>query len=92
MTSACIKWAKHHLDGFNALLTRQLSSVQRGTTVWQKCIDIVHEHADLLTEVGIDFTDLVAKGLELNKGEKVEKPKMTRSEALISGLADAAKA
>ncbi|KAE8131014.1 Cullin repeat-like-containing domain protein [Aspergillus pseudotamarii] len=92
MTSACIKWAKHHLDGFNALLTRQLSSVQRGTSVWKKCIGIVHEHADLLTEVGIDFTDLVAKGLESDEGEKVVKPTMTRSEALISGLADAAKA
>lgn len=90
LTSACIKWAKHHLDGFNALLTRQLSSVQRGTTVWQKCIDIVHEHADSLTEVGVDFVDLVATGLDLhdNGGEK---PQMTRSESLISGLADAAR-
>jgi hypothetical protein len=90
MTSACIKWAKHHLDGFNALLTRQLSSVQRGTTVWQKCIDIVHEHADSLTEVGVDFADLVAKGLDLHD-DGGEKPQMTRSESLISGLADAAR-
>jgi hypothetical protein len=66
MTSSCIRWAKHHLDGFNALLSRQLSSVQRGTSVWQKCLDIVHEHADLLAEVGVDFTDLVARGLEEN--------------------------
>lgn len=66
MTSSCIRWAKQHLDGFNALLSRQLSSVQRGTSVWQKCLDIVHEHADLLTEVGVDFTDLVARGLEEN--------------------------
>lgn len=64
MTSSCIRWAKLHLDGFNALLSRQLSSVQRGTSVWQKCLDIVHEHAALLTEVGVDFTDLVARGLE----------------------------
>ncbi|KAE8357049.1 Cullin repeat-like-containing domain protein [Aspergillus coremiiformis] len=91
MTSACIKWAKHQLDGFNALLTRQLSSVQRGTTVWQKCIDIVHDHANLLTEVGIDFTDLVGKELEMNEGERSEKPKMTRSESLISGTAEAAR-
>ncbi|KAB8078658.1 hypothetical protein BDV29DRAFT_187788 [Aspergillus leporis] len=90
-THACIKWAKHHLDGFNALLTRQLSSVQRGTTVWQKCIDIVREHANLLSEVGIDFTDLVAKGLEMNEDERAGKPKMTRSESLISGLAEAAR-
>ncbi|GES62113.1 exocyst complex component EXO84 [Aspergillus terreus] len=92
MTSACIKWAKHHLDGFNALLTRQLSSVQRGTTVWQKCIDIVHEQAGLLNEVDVDFTDLVARGLELNGDEHHHRPTMTRSESLISGLADAAAA
>ncbi|PWY66459.1 hypothetical protein BO70DRAFT_433146 [Aspergillus heteromorphus CBS 117.55] len=91
MSSASIRWAKHHLDGFNALLTRQLSSVQRGTTVWQKCIDIVHQHANLLMEVGVDFTDLVAKDLETGE-EFTERPQMTRSESLISGLADAAAA
>ncbi|KAL4988082.1 exocyst complex component exo84 [Aspergillus falconensis] len=90
MASACIKWAKHHLDCFNALLTRQLSSVQRGTTVWQKCIGIVHEQADILAEVGVDFTDLVAKGLEMTEEEKAARPEMTRSESLIMGLADAA--
>ncbi|KAA8651281.1 hypothetical protein EYZ11_009189 [Aspergillus tanneri] len=91
MTSACIKWAKQHLDDFNALLTRQLSSVQRGTTVWQKCIDIVHEQASHLSEVGVDFADLVASGLDTNGDEPTERPKMTRSESLISGLAEAAK-
>ena len=64
MSSSCIRWAKFHLDGFNAVLTRQLSSVQRGTSVWQKCLEIVHEHANMLSEVGVDFTDLVARGLE----------------------------
>ncbi|KAJ5256776.1 hypothetical protein N7478_012880 [Penicillium angulare] len=64
MSSSSIRWAKHHLDGFNALLSRQLSSVQRGTSVWDKCLDIVHEHASQLNSVGIDFTDLVAQGLE----------------------------
>ncbi|KKK20571.1 hypothetical protein P175DRAFT_0499768 [Aspergillus ochraceoroseus IBT 24754] len=91
MTSACIKWAKHHLDGFNALLTRQLSSVQRGTTVWQKCIDVVHEQAGLLAEVGVDFSDLVAKGLEMTDEEKADRPQMTRSESLILGLSDGPK-
>ncbi|KAL4813443.1 exocyst complex component exo84 [Aspergillus spinulosporus] len=90
MTSACIKWAKHHLDAFNALLTRQLSSVQRGTTVWQKCMEIVHEQAGILAEVGVDFTDLVAKELELTEEEKAARPEMTRSESLIMGLVDAA--
>jgi hypothetical protein len=90
MTSACIKWAKHHLDAFNTLLARQLSSVQRGATVWQKCINIVHEQAGILAEVGVDFTDLVAKELELTEEEKAARPEMTRSESLIMGLVDAA--
>ncbi|KAJ5919367.1 hypothetical protein N7466_010310 [Penicillium verhagenii] len=64
MSSSSIRWAKQHLDGFNALLSRQLSSVQRGTSIWDKCLDIVHEHAAHLNSVGIDFTDLVAQGLE----------------------------
>ncbi|KAJ9298318.1 hypothetical protein DTO271G3_3923 [Paecilomyces variotii] len=64
MTSASIKWAKEHLDNFNALLARQLSSVLRGTGVWNKCMEIVHEHAAMLTEVGVDFQDFVGKGLE----------------------------
>lgn len=64
MSSACIKWAKHHLDDFNALLTRQLSSVERGTSTWDECMKIVREYASLLTQVGVDFTDMVARGLE----------------------------
>lgn len=75
MSSSCIRWAKHHLDGFNALLSRQLSSVQRGTSVWQKCLDIVHEHAALLMEVGVDFTDLVARDLEENGEGLFEGPR-----------------
>ncbi|CAG8381125.1 unnamed protein product [Penicillium salamii] len=75
MSSSCIRWAKHHLDGFNSLLNRQLSSVQRGTSVWQKCLDIVHEHAALLMEVGVDFTDLVARGLEENPEGSLDGPR-----------------
>ncbi|CAG8903279.1 unnamed protein product [Penicillium egyptiacum] len=75
MSSSCIRWAKHHLDGFNALLSRQLSSVQRGTSVWQKCLDIVHDHAALLIEVGVDFTDLVARGLEENGEGSLDGPR-----------------
>ncbi|PLN86750.1 putative exocyst complex component Exo84 [Aspergillus taichungensis] len=91
MSSACIGWAMRQLEGFNTLLTRQLSSVQRGTSVWDKCLEIVHSHADMLSEVGVDFRDLVARGLGVNGEERRERPKMTRSESLISGLAEAAK-
>ncbi|KAH8697857.1 putative exocyst complex component Exo84 [Talaromyces proteolyticus] len=64
MSSACIKWAKEHLDEFNAALVRQLSSVQRDTSVWQKCLNIVDEQASMLIEVGVDFKDLIQRGLE----------------------------
>ena len=66
MVSASIKWAKEQLDDFNALLARQMFSVERGTSVWQECMDIVHEDAATLREVGVDFGDLVARGLESN--------------------------
>lgn len=68
MTSASIKWAKEHLDDFNAILVRQLSSVQRGTTIWQKCMDTLDEQAALLTQVGVDFSDLIKRGLEDGNG------------------------
>jgi hypothetical protein len=64
MSSACIKWAKEHLDEFNAALSRQLSSVQRDTGVWRDCMGIVDEQASMLIEVGVDFKDLIASGLE----------------------------
>lgn len=91
MSSACIRWATQHLESFNALLTRQLSSVQRGTSIWTKCVGIVREYAEMLTEVGVDFTELIARGLddenEREEGEG-EKP-MTRSESLMSGSGSA---
>ena len=64
MASASIKWAKEQLDDFNALLTRQLDNVDRNTNAWQACMDIVYEHAATLREVGVDFGDLVARGLD----------------------------
>jgi hypothetical protein len=63
MSSASIKWATEHLDGFNALLARQLSSVERDSSVWKKCFEIVDEHALMLTEIGVDFHDIIGKGL-----------------------------
>lgn len=60
--SACVKWAKEHVDAFNVLLERQLSSVDRKTQVWQECMDQALAHAGMLTEVGLDFTELVGRG------------------------------
>lgn len=59
MMSACVKWAKEHLDGFNILLSRQLSSVEGGSPIWQDCVDRAKEHATMMNEVGLDFKELV---------------------------------
>ncbi|KAL9033927.1 MAG: hypothetical protein Q9180_005687 [Flavoplaca navasiana] len=59
MMSACVKWAKQHLDGFNVILSRQLSSVQRGSPTWNECMDQAKEHAMMVNDVGLDFKELV---------------------------------
>lgn len=59
--SACVKWAKEHVDAFNVLLDRQLSSVDRSSPIWQECMDQALTHAGMLTEVGLDFTELVGR-------------------------------
>ncbi|KAI4151687.1 MAG: hypothetical protein LQ341_000862 [Variospora aurantia] len=59
MMSACVKWAKEHLDGFNVILSRQLSSVQRGSPTWNECMDQAKAHAMMVNEVGLDFKGLV---------------------------------
>ncbi|KAI4103787.1 MAG: hypothetical protein LQ339_004119 [Xanthoria mediterranea] len=59
MMSACVRWAKEHLDGFNVILSRQLSSVQRGSPTWNECMDQAKEHAMMVNDVGLDFKELV---------------------------------
>ena len=66
MMSACIKWATGHLETFNALLIRQLSSVERGGNVWRECMDVVWAHErEMLGQVGLDFRDVVGRTLEI---------------------------
>ena len=69
MMSACVKWAKEHVDGFNVILGRQLSSVKSDSPVWVECMERAKEHAMLLLEVGLDFKGLIGKGIE--KGDHV---------------------
>ncbi|KAF2121537.1 Cullin repeat-like-containing domain protein [Lophiotrema nucula] len=69
MLSAAVKWAKEHVDAFNDILAKQLSSVDRGSPVWKQCMDQAHEHAAMLTEVGLDFKELVGRGIETDAGE-----------------------
>lgn len=62
-SSACVRWAKLQVDGFNEMLARQLSSVEPGSQVWDACAEIVRHHASELTSVGVDFSNLVGKGV-----------------------------
>lgn len=64
MMSACVKWAKEHVDGFNVILARQLSSVKSDSPVWAECMERAKEHAMLLLEVGLDFKDLIGRGVD----------------------------
>ena len=63
LMSACVKWAKENVDQFNILLKRQLSSVDEGGNVWNECLTLAHEHAEMLRSVGLDFTELVGNGI-----------------------------
>lgn len=62
--SACVKWAKEHVDAFNVLLKRQLSSVDESMPVWKESMEQAHEHAAMLRDVGLDFSELVGKGMD----------------------------
>ncbi|KAF1937722.1 hypothetical protein EJ02DRAFT_48138 [Clathrospora elynae] len=63
LMSACVKWAKEHIDQFNILLKRQLSSVDEGGKMWNECLRLAHEHAKMLKQVGLDFSELVGSGI-----------------------------
>ncbi|EDU41938.1 exocyst complex component exo84 [Pyrenophora tritici-repentis Pt-1C-BFP] len=69
LMSACVKWAKENIDQFNILLKRQLSSVEEGGNVWNECLTLAHEHAEMLRGVGLDFTELVGNGIGENDTE-----------------------
>lgn len=68
MMSTCVKWAKEEVDAFNQILARQLSSTERGGEVWVQCMDQAKEHAKMLSEVGLDFTNLVGRDVESASG------------------------
>ncbi|KAI1470629.1 Cullin repeat-like-containing domain protein [Daldinia caldariorum] len=61
MMSACVKWAKEEVDAFNVILARQLSSTERDGVVWRQCMERAKLHAEMLSEVQLDFGDLVGR-------------------------------
>ena len=68
--SACVKWAKEHVDQFNILLKRQLSSVDEDGKLWTECMDLAHEHARTLRDVGLDFSELVGSGVRESESSR----------------------
>ena len=64
--SAVIKWANEHLESFNSILQRQMSSVDKEGKVWRDCMDVVWEHETAqLGENGLDFRQVIGRGLEV---------------------------
>lgn len=73
MMGACITWANGHLETFNALLVRQLSSVEKEGKVWQDCMDVVWSHErEMLGEVGLDFREVIGRNLETTGSSREE--------------------
>ena len=64
--SACVKWAKEEVEAFNAILERQLSSTEQGGEAWKQCMDQAKDHAKMLSEVGLDFRNLVGRNVSTN--------------------------
>ncbi|RMZ85643.1 hypothetical protein DV737_g616, partial [Chaetothyriales sp. CBS 132003] len=70
--SAVVKWANDHLERFNELLQRQLSTVDRHANTWRECMDLVWEHErTVLGSEGLDFAEVVGRGLELRRDNVV---------------------
>ncbi|KJZ79304.1 Exocyst complex component EXO84 [Hirsutella minnesotensis 3608] len=64
MMSACVKWAKEEVEAFNVILARQLSSTERGGPVWTQCLERAREHAKKLSQIGLDFQNLIGRGVD----------------------------
>jgi exocyst complex component 8 len=64
MMSACVKWAKEEVEAFNAILARQLSSTDPAGETWKTCMERAQLHAKMLSDVGLDFRNLVGRDLQ----------------------------
>ncbi|KIV93804.1 hypothetical protein PV10_04993 [Exophiala mesophila] len=79
-TSACIKWSNDHLETFNTLLTRQLSAVDTRGKLWRECMDVVWSHeTEMLGDVGLDFREVIGRGLEAKEVPAPRQASGTRS-------------
>jgi len=64
--SVVVAWARERVEEFNEALARQMVGVIEpvGGEEWSECLRLVKRQAEVLKEVGVDFTGFVAKGLE----------------------------
>ncbi|KXL43939.1 hypothetical protein M433DRAFT_151334 [Acidomyces richmondensis BFW] len=73
--SVVVAWAREKVEEFNEALARQMVGVVEpvGGEEWTECLKMVKGQAEVLKEVGVDFTGLVAKDLEqrINKGGSI---------------------
>ena len=56
--SAVVVWAKEHLDEFLKVLKRGLEGLEAGEAR-QRILDVVMDHAAMMSEVGVEFGELV---------------------------------
>ena len=75
MGSRVVRWAKGHVDQFNEVLARQMSRLgsegeKGGKTAAaaerRECLRIARAHTEMLNEVGIDFRNLVGRGVQVD--------------------------
>lgn len=61
MMSACVTWAKEQVVAFNVILLRQLSTTDRNDQRWKESMDQAKRHAKMLSEVGLDFDNIIGR-------------------------------
>ena len=61
MGSMAVKWAKEQVDIFNEQLERQMSGTDRKSQLWRECMEITFKHSSMLTEVGLNFNNMIGK-------------------------------
>lgn len=73
MTSVVVKWAKEQVDIFNEQLERQMSGTDRDSQLWRECMETTFKHASMLTEVGLNFNNMIGR---FYANESIEKNKI----------------
>ena len=59
MGSVVIRWAKEQVESFNEHLQRQMSDTDRNSQLWRECMETTAKHASLLSEVGLNFNNMI---------------------------------